>query len=148
MCVLPVPLLPRAMMFSRRRMYSQRASSRMSILLRLGMAVNVKVSRLLVAGKWAWRIRRSTRRRSRSIARDVQASIDAFSNTPDRRYLHRLEVQRDRLANPDLRLVGAVLRQLCEEDLSRRAVLEPALEPLLSRHPYLAVLHRQSESEA
>ena len=34
--VLPVPLLPSAIMFSRRRTYSQRASSRTSILLRLG----------------------------------------------------------------------------------------------------------------
>ena len=34
--VLPVPLLPSARMFSRRRIYSQRASSRTSILLRLG----------------------------------------------------------------------------------------------------------------
>ena len=34
--VLPEPLLPSARMFSRRRIYSQRASSRTSILLRLG----------------------------------------------------------------------------------------------------------------
>jgi len=82
------------------------------------------------------------------LAQDIQSSIDTFPDTPDRRYLHRLEVQRDRLANPDLRLVGAVMRQLCEEDPSRREVLESALEPLLSQHPYLAVLQRQSESQA
>jgi hypothetical protein len=82
------------------------------------------------------------------LAEDVQSSIDSFPDTPDRRYLHRLELQRDRLANPDLRLVGAVLRQLCEEDPSRREVLESALEPLLSQHPYLAVLHSRSENRA
>jgi len=82
------------------------------------------------------------------LARGVQDSIDAFPDTPDRRYLHRLELQRDRLANPDLRLVGAVLHQLCEEDPSRRVVLKPALEPLLSQHPYLAALLGQLESQA
>ncbi len=82
------------------------------------------------------------------LAQDVQSSIDAFPDTPDRRYLQRLEMQRDRLANPDLRLVGAVLHQLCEEDPNRRTVLEPALEPLLPQHPYLAVLRREAESRA
>ena len=50
---LPVPELPSAMMLSRRRMYSQRASSSTSILLRLGMAVKSNVSRLFTAGKRA-----------------------------------------------------------------------------------------------
>jgi hypothetical protein len=39
------------MMLSRRRMYSQRASSRTSILFNPGMAVKSKVSKLLTAGK-------------------------------------------------------------------------------------------------
>jgi hypothetical protein len=82
------------------------------------------------------------------LAQDVQSSIDAFPDTPDRRYLHRLEMQRDRLANPDLRLVGSVLHQLCEEDSNRRAVLEPTLEPLLPQYPYLAILRREAESRA
>jgi hypothetical protein len=38
MCVLPVPLLPTAMMFSRRVKYSERASSRTRALLSDGMA--------------------------------------------------------------------------------------------------------------
>jgi benzoate-CoA ligase len=63
-----VPELPNAMMFSCRRMYSQRASSSTNILLRLGIASNLNVSRLFTAGKRACRIRRSTTRRSRSIS--------------------------------------------------------------------------------
>src|SRR5664280_594779 len=66
--VLPVPLVPRAMMFSRRRMYSQRASSSTSILLSAGMAVKSKVSKFFTAGNRAARIRHSTVRRSRSMS--------------------------------------------------------------------------------
>ena len=65
--VLPVPLLPSAMTFSRRSMYSQRASSRTIILLSDGMALKSKLSKLLTAGNLAILIRRSTMRRSRSI---------------------------------------------------------------------------------
>ena len=43
--VLPVPLLPSAMTFSRRSMYSQRASSRTIILLSDGMALKSKLIR-------------------------------------------------------------------------------------------------------
>ena len=46
MWVLPVPLLPSAMRFSRRSMYSQRASSRTSALLSEGMTLKSKLSRL------------------------------------------------------------------------------------------------------
>ena len=49
--VLPVPLLPTAMTFSRRWMYSQRASSITSALFSDGMAGKSKVSRLFTAGK-------------------------------------------------------------------------------------------------
>ena len=49
--VLPVPLLPMAMTFSRRSMYSHRASCVTSALFTEGMARKSKVSRLLVAGK-------------------------------------------------------------------------------------------------
>ena len=66
--VLPVPLLPRAMMFSRRRMYSQRANSRTSILLSPGMAMKSNVSKFFTTGNRAARMRRSTVRRSRSIS--------------------------------------------------------------------------------
>ena len=62
MWVLPVPLFPTAMTFSRRWMYSQRASSITSALFTEGMAVKSKVSRLLTAGNRAARIRRSTMR--------------------------------------------------------------------------------------
>src|SRR5215213_10599530 len=68
MWVLPVPLLPSAITFSRRSMYSPRASSRTSALLSEGMARKSKPSRLLTVGKWAARIRRSTTRPSRSIS--------------------------------------------------------------------------------
>ena len=43
-------LLPSAMTFSRRSMYSQRASSRTIILLSDGMALKSKLSKLLTAG--------------------------------------------------------------------------------------------------
>src|SRR5690606_19239209 len=43
MCVLPVPLGPRAMAFSRRSIHSQRASSSTCILLSFGMALNIAV---------------------------------------------------------------------------------------------------------
>ena len=51
MCVLPVPLLPTAMTFSRRVAYSERASSRTRVLLSEGIAVKSKLSRLLTAGE-------------------------------------------------------------------------------------------------
>ena len=65
--VLPVPLLPTAMTFSRRWMYSQRASSITKALFSDGMAGKSKVSRLFTAGKRAARIRRSTMRWWRSM---------------------------------------------------------------------------------
>src|SRR6516162_9174190 len=46
MCVLPVPLLPTAIAFSRRAMYSARASSRTNVLLSEGIAVKSKLSAL------------------------------------------------------------------------------------------------------
>lgn len=66
--VFPVPLGPRAMTFSRRITNSHRASSRTSILLRLGMAVKSNVSKLLTAGNLAALIRRSIVRRLRPIS--------------------------------------------------------------------------------
>src|ERR1035437_11096018 len=66
MCVLPVPLLPTAMMFSRRVTYSERASSSTRVLLSDGMAAKSKLSRLFTDGNRASLIRRSTIRRSRS----------------------------------------------------------------------------------
>ena len=78
--VLPVPLGPRAMTFSRRRVHSQRASSSASVRLlsrmdrlcrptvQAGIARKPKLSRLLVAGNFTALIRRSIMRRSRSIS--------------------------------------------------------------------------------
>ena len=51
MWVLPVPLLPSAMRFSRRLMYSQRASSRTNVLLSEGMTLKSKLSRALDHGE-------------------------------------------------------------------------------------------------
>jgi hypothetical protein len=48
-------------------MYSERANSSTRALLREGMAVKSKLSRLFTAGNFASLIRRSTVRRSRSI---------------------------------------------------------------------------------
>ena len=50
------------MTFSLRSMYSHRANSNTRGLLREGMARKSKVSRLLVVGKWAALILRSTMR--------------------------------------------------------------------------------------
>ena len=44
MCVLPVPLLPTAITFSRRVAYSERASSRTRVLLSRGIAAKSKLS--------------------------------------------------------------------------------------------------------
>jgi len=69
-CVLPVPLLPTAITFSRRARYSQRASSSTNILLlfREGIAAKSKLSRLFTVGNRASLMRRSTILRSRSIS--------------------------------------------------------------------------------
>jgi hypothetical protein len=55
-----VPLLPTAMMFSRRPTYSEWAKSSTSDLLSERIAANSKPSRLLTAGNLASLIRRST----------------------------------------------------------------------------------------
>ena len=62
------PTVAEAMRFSRRSLYSQRASSRTSVLLSEGMTLKSKLSRLLITGKRAALMRRSTMRRSRSIS--------------------------------------------------------------------------------
>src|SRR3982074_2324448 len=59
MWVLPVPLLPTAMIFSRRVTYSERASSSTRVLLSDGMAAKSKLSRLFTDGNRASLIRRS-----------------------------------------------------------------------------------------
>jgi len=76
---------------------------------------------------------------------EVEASIEAYPETADRRYLHRLENQLDRLKNPDLRLVVAITRELCVEQPLRLETLRPAIAPLADRHPYLAKLLVQVE---
>jgi hypothetical protein len=53
MCVLPVPLLPTAITFSRRVAYSERTSSRTTVLFSEGIAAKSKLSRLLTAGNRA-----------------------------------------------------------------------------------------------
>src|SRR3954453_211558 len=59
MCVFPVPELPTAITFSRRVMYSQRASSRTNALLSEGIAAKSKLSRLFTVGNFASLMRRS-----------------------------------------------------------------------------------------
>ena len=77
MWVLPVPLLPTAMTFSRRWMYSQRASSISRDLFTEGMAGKSKVSRLLTAGNRAARTRRCTSRWWRSMS-SSSASLNRY----------------------------------------------------------------------
>ena len=74
--VLPVPLFPTAMTFSRRWMYSQRASSSTRDLFSDGMAGKSKVSRLFTAGNRAARMRRSTRARRRFVDEGLEAAIN------------------------------------------------------------------------
>ncbi len=74
---------------------------------------------------------------------EVEASIQTYPESADRRYLHRLENQLDRLRNPDLRLVAAIARDLCAEQPSRLDVLRPAIGPLVERQPQLARLLSQ-----
>src|SRR5215217_1236502 len=104
------------MIFSCRRMYSQRASSRTSILFRLGIAKKSNVSKLFTTGNRASRIRRSTARCSRSSSfsspRPVPARvIDTLAGTglgelvvfpQDRRQAQLFEVMREQ----DLRCGG------------------------------------------
>ena len=78
--------------------------------------------------------------RLESLTADVEASILNYPEAADRRYLHRLENQLDRLRNPDLRLVVAIARELCAEEPLRLEVLRPAIAPLAAGHPYLANL--------
>src|SRR5215470_13683671 len=107
MCVLPVPLLPTAIAFSRRAMYSPRASSRTNVLLSEGLAVKSKLSRLFTVGNRASRMRRSTIRRSRSISSSsarrskIAKMVDSLGGAllgelvifaQERRQLERLEV--------------------------------------------------------
>jgi hypothetical protein len=80
-----------------------------------------------------------------TLTEEVEASILAYPELADRRYLHRLENQLDRLKNPDLRLVVAIARELCAEEPTRLEILRPTLAPLASRHPYLASLLLQVE---
>ena len=117
MWVLPVPLLPSAMRFSRRSMYSQRASSRTSALLSEGMTLKSKLSRLLTTGKRAALMRRSTMRRlavdqlELGESQQVADVIDAFRGAlpgdlvvlaQEGRQLQRLEV----VGEQHLRCVG------------------------------------------
>jgi hypothetical protein len=78
--------------------------------------------------------------RLEALTADVEVSIQAYPEGADRRYLHRLENQLDRLRNPDLRLAVAIARELCAEEPSRLEILRPAIAPLAARHPYLANL--------
>ena len=72
-----MPLFPTAMTFSRRWMYSHRASSITRDLFTEGMAGKSKVSRLLTAGNRAARIRRSTMRWWRSMS-SSSASLSRY----------------------------------------------------------------------
>src|SRR5262249_28359855 len=96
MCVLPVPLLPTAITFSRRAMYSPRASSRTNVLLSEGIAVKSKLSRLFTVGNRASRMRRSIIQ-----AQQIAGMVDALSGAllgelvvfaQERRQLERFEV--------------------------------------------------------
>jgi hypothetical protein len=64
-----VPLLPMAMTFSRRSMYSHQASWVTSCLFRDGMARKSKVSRLFTAGKRATLILRELSARRNTVVR-------------------------------------------------------------------------------
>src|SRR5438270_12815445 len=86
MCVLPVPLLPTAIMFSRRVMYSQRASSRTNILLSEGIAVKSKLSRLFTVGNRASLMRRSID----ALGGALLGELVVFAQ--ERRQLKRFEV--------------------------------------------------------
>src|SRR6516225_8698185 len=105
MWLLPVPELPIAMMFSRRSMYSERASSMTRALFNDGSAAKSKLSRLLTAGNLAALMRRSTMLYQLQLGQPQQIAgiIGALGGAlacqlvvlaQERRQLERLEVMR------------------------------------------------------
>lgn len=75
-----------------------------------------------------------------ALTESLDAAIEAFPETGHPGYLARLYAQRDRLANPDLRLIASVLKVMYEEDLRSLATLQPLLRRLVVDHPFLSVL--------
>lgn len=75
-----------------------------------------------------------------ALIADVETAIDAYPPQADGRYLARLEAQRERLLEPDLPLVVAIVRQLCTDDPARLALVAPVALQLGADHPCLAAL--------
>lgn len=71
------------------------------------------------------------------LTADVEAAIATYPAHADGRYLARLENQRARLSHPDLTLIAAVVRALCEDAPDRLAIIAPVATKLASRHPCL-----------
>lgn len=68
---------------------------------------------------------------------DVAEAISRYPSKTDMRSLDRLEAQYVRLMNPDLDLVGLLVRGLCEEDATRHDKVAAAIEKLGGRLPIL-----------
>jgi len=75
--------------------------------------------------------------RLQALIQEVEGVIADYPQGADRRYLHRLEDQLDRLRHPDLRLLAALVRGLCESEPACRPKMAPLIERLAPRHPYL-----------
>lgn len=78
-----------------------------------------------------------------ALKADVEAAIVRYPFNGDKRYLRRLEDQLDRLNYPDLRLIGVLVRGLCEEEPSRHAGVAVTIDGVAGRLPDLAAWSRQ-----
>ena len=83
-----------------------------------------------------------------ALTESLDTAIEQFPKTGHPSYLARLYAQRDRLANPDLRLIASVLNVMYEEDRRSLATLQPLLKRLVVDHPYLSVLDVNEDPSA
>ncbi|CAN5170908.1 hypothetical protein BH10PSE3_BH10PSE3_09290 [soil metagenome] len=78
-----------------------------------------------------------------ALKADVAMAISRYPSKTDMRYLERLESQYARLMNPDLNLIGVLVRGLCEQDPTLHDSMAPAIEKLGGRLPILEKWSRQ-----
>lgn len=71
-----------------------------------------------------------------AVRADVDQAIAAYPVVGDQRWLAQLKRQRQRLHNPDMALVAAIVAELLAEDVSRVATVAPIARQLAPRHPW------------
>lgn len=78
-----------------------------------------------------------------ALLADVEQAIADYP-PGDTRHLIRLQVQQERLQNPDLDLVARLVGALCDQDPSRVAAIAPLAKDLQTQFPVLARLAARS----